>query len=105
MKNHTTKPTNMDNSLRIKDKIVLPFYKRTIKPTTMKNFTMCEGKDAGCSCPIREHCLRNQAKPDPHYQAWFVQLPFNFEKEHCECFLPVKNFKQPRPLGWLFQMN
>lgn len=96
---------NMYGNFLINERTVKPFYKKTLKPTTMKNFTMCEGKDARCICPIREHCLRNTAKPDPHYQAWFVQLPYNFEREHCDCFLPVDKFKQSKPLGWLFQMN
>lgn len=102
---HITGTKHFIGNILNREGTVPAFYKRQPKATTMKNLTLCEGKDAKCICPIREHCFRHTAKPDPHYQAWFVQLPFNFEKEKCDCFLPVNKVKQARPLGWLFQMH
>ena len=44
----------------------------TTKPTEkMPDITMCPGTD----CPAKESCYRFKAKPDEHWQSYFMKAP------------------------------
>lgn len=48
----------------------------------MADITMCEGKD----CPLKENCYRFKANVNEIYQSYFVEIPYNKEKQECEEF-------------------
>lgn len=48
----------------------------------MADITMCSGKN----CPLRGRCYRYAAKPSEYRQSYFVEPPFDKEKQECEYF-------------------
>lgn len=55
----------------------------------MADITMCIGLDQErkVECPMRHHCRRYLARPDPLMQSWFAELPLKDDgtcSEFCE---------------------
>lgn len=46
----------------------------------MADITMCSGKN----CPLKEECYRYTAKPNEHRQSYFMNPPFDKEKQECQ---------------------
>ncbi len=41
-------------------------------------------------CPLKETCYRYKAKSS-EYQSWFIDVPYDKEKEECEYYDKVQN--------------
>ena len=48
----------------------------------MADITMCNGKE----CPLSYKCYRHNAKPDPYWQSYFVEAPYNKETKSCDSY-------------------
>jgi len=48
----------------------------------MPDITMCSGED----CPKKESCYRFTATPTPLGQSYFLEPPYNKEKNECELY-------------------
>ena len=46
----------------------------------MADITKCDG----VGCPLKETCYRFTAKDNEFRQAYFIETPYNKEKENCE---------------------
>lgn len=46
----------------------------------MSDITKCSGE----KCPLKEKCYRYTAKADEYGQAYFIEVPFDKEKNECE---------------------
>jgi hypothetical protein len=46
----------------------------------MADITKCKGED----CPLKEKCYRFTAKENEYRQAYFINTPYNKQKETCE---------------------
>jgi hypothetical protein len=57
----------------------------------MPDITMCKG----AGCPKKENCYRYTATPSPHWQSWFMNVPWEKEKPNeCHMYCPVKEEKE-----------
>lgn len=57
----------------------------------MPDITMCKGEeirngDSRKICPRRETCYRYTAKPNDHWQSYFVVAPFYNWNESCDYY-------------------
>jgi len=46
----------------------------------MADITMCTGEN----CPLKEKCYRYRARPSEKWQSYFVEVPYNHDKEKCD---------------------
>lgn len=49
----------------------------------MSDITMCFGGE----CPIKEDCYRFKAEPNPYWQSYFENVPYNHETKVCDEFV------------------
>jgi hypothetical protein len=49
----------------------------------MPDITMCVGGE----CPIKEDCYRFIAEPNPYWQSYFENVPYDFEKKDCNYYM------------------
>lgn len=53
----------------------------------MPDIAMCKGTD----CPFKDKCYRANAKPDPYWQSWFMEVPYDKNTNSCEHYWERKN--------------
>jgi hypothetical protein len=46
----------------------------------MPDITMCKGDD----CPLKDKCYRFLASPSEYAQSYFVDAPYDKEKQECD---------------------
>jgi len=56
----------------------------------MADITMC----AGLNCPKKKKCYRYTAPINPYRQAYFGNLPYDFENNTCEHYWDNKEYKK-----------
>lgn len=49
----------------------------------MADISMCEGN----GCPLKDHCYRYTAPKNEHYQAYFVEVPWDTEELKCTFYV------------------
>ena len=52
----------------------------------MPDISCCKGGD----CPLKETCYRFTVKPDPYWQSYFGETPYNEEKKDCDYYWKIK---------------
>lgn len=59
---------------------------RKNKIKIMPDISCCKGQD----CPLKETCYRFTVKPDPYWQSYFGETPYNEEKKDCDYYWKIK---------------
>lgn len=62
----------------------------------MADISMCKGLE----CPLKESCYRYKAPVNEYMQSYFVEVPFDFEKNSCEHFWSAKMNETGELLEW-----
>lgn len=58
----------------------------------MPDITMCKGE----GCKIRETCYRYRAKPNPHWQSYFMKAPCAPDGKTCERYSHYEDVQPSR---------
>ena len=56
----------------------------------MADITMCDGGP----CPLKANCYRFTAPKNPHWQAYFTHIPYDFNENKCDMFSPVEQVSE-----------
>jgi len=59
----------------------------------MADITKCTGFE----CPLRKNCYRFTAKETPHWQSYFLNVPYNFRRKKCPEFWMNKSVVVKKP--------
>jgi hypothetical protein len=51
--------------------------------------TKCKGKDKDVDCPFKENCFRYRAIPEPSYQIWLMDVPYDKESDSCNLMIDM----------------
>lgn len=61
----------------------------------MPDISMCKGYRDGKSCPAMGTCYRKNARPNPNWQSYISNAPFNMSPAvgfACQYYIPMEAF-------------